>query len=83
MAHMGGTTFGWPISYDDLEASYSLAEQMYQVRGQTGQDPTEPPHSTAYSHPPVPDEPPIATLRKRLTAVGLHPSSLPLGRGPG
>ena len=79
LAHMGGTTPGWPISYDDLEASYSLAEQMYQVRGQTGQDPTEPPHSTAYSHPPVPDEPPIATLRKRLTAVGLHPSSLPLG----
>ena len=74
LAHMGGTTPGWPISYDDLEASYSLAEQMYQVRGQTGQDPTEPPHSTAYAHPPVPDEPPISALRKRLAAVGLHPA---------
>jgi choline dehydrogenase-like flavoprotein len=79
LAHIGGTTPGWPISYDDLEPCYSDAEQMYQVRGQTRDDPTEPPHSTAYSHPPVPDEPPIAALRKRLTKVGLHASSLPLG----
>jgi choline dehydrogenase-like flavoprotein len=79
LAHMGGITPGWPITYDDLEGSYGLAEQMYQVRGQIGQDPTEPHHSTAYSHPPVPDEPPIAALRKRLGSVGLHPSSLPLG----
>lgn len=77
--HMGGTTPGWPISYDDLEPCYSAAEQMYQVRGELGRDPSEPPHSTAYSHPPVPDEPPIAALRKRLEKVGLHPSSLPLG----
>lgn len=79
LAHMGGVTPGWPISYEDLEPAYSLAEKMYAVRGQIGQDPTEPPHSTAYSHPPVPDEPPIAALRKRLLRVGLHPSSLPLG----
>jgi choline dehydrogenase-like flavoprotein len=79
LTHMGGTTPGWPISYDDLEPCYSAAEQMYQVRGQIGQDPTEPSHSTAYSHPPVPDEAPISALRKRLTKVGLHASSLPLG----
>lgn len=79
LAHMGGTTPGWPISYDDLEPCYGAAEQMYQVRGQIGQDPTEPPHSTAYTHPPVPDEPPIADLRQRLAKVGLHPASLPLG----
>ncbi len=78
IAHMGGTTPGWPISYDDLEPCYGLAEALYHVRGQIGQDPTEPPHSSAYSHPPVPDEPPIAALRGRLAKVGLHPSSLPL-----
>jgi choline dehydrogenase-like flavoprotein len=77
--HMGGTTSGWPISYDDLEPSYGQAETLYEVRGRLGQDPTEPTHSTAYSHPPVPDEPPIAVLRKRLEKVGLRPSSLPLG----
>jgi choline dehydrogenase-like flavoprotein len=79
LAHMGGTTPGWPISYDDLEPSYGQAEKLYEVRGQIGQDPTEPPHSTAYAHPPVPDEAPIAALRARLATVGLHPSSLPLG----
>lgn len=79
LAHIGGTTPGWPISYDELEPSYARAEQMYHVRGQTGQDPTEPPRSTAYPHPPVPDEPPIAALRGRLAKVGLHPSYLPLG----
>jgi len=56
-----------------------MAEALYQVRGRIGQDPTEPPHSTAYPHPPVPDEAPIAALRKRLAKVGLHPSPLPLG----
>jgi choline dehydrogenase-like flavoprotein len=79
LSHMGGTTPGWPISYDDLEPCYAQAEKLYQVRGQIGQDPTEPPHSTAYAHPPVPDEAPIAALRNRLASVGLNPSSLPLG----
>jgi choline dehydrogenase-like flavoprotein len=79
LAHIGGTTPGWPISYDELEPCYAQAEEIYQVRGQIGHDPAEPPHSTAYAHPPVPDEPPIAALRKRLTKVGLHASSLPLG----
>ena len=79
LAHMGGTTPGWPITYEDLEQSYGQAEKLYEVRGQTGQDPTEPPRSSTYSHPPVPDEPPIAALRKRLEKVGLNPSSLPLG----
>lgn len=78
LRHMGGTTLGWPISYDDLEPFYGQAEKLYKVRGQIGQDPTEPPHSTSYAHPPVPDEPPIAALRQRLVKVGLHPSSLPL-----
>ena len=79
LAHMGGTTPGWPITYDDLEPAYAAAENLYAVRGQIGQDPTEPAHSTAYPHPPVPDEPPIAALRRRLAKVGLHPASLPLG----
>jgi choline dehydrogenase-like flavoprotein len=79
MVHMGGTTPGWPISYEELEPCYSEAERLYSVRGQLGEDPTEPAHSTAYAHPPVPDEPPIAALRKRLAKVGLHPASLPLG----
>ena len=79
LTHMGGTTPGWPISYDDLEPDYTTAEQLYAVRGQIGQDPTEPPHSAPYPFAPVPDEPAIADLRVRLASVGLHPASLPLG----
>ena len=77
--HIGGTTPGWPISYDTLEPYYQAAESLYQVRGCLGEDPSEPRHSGSYDFPPVPDEPSIADLRRRLQGVGLHPASLPLG----
>jgi choline dehydrogenase-like flavoprotein len=79
IAHFGGDTPGWPFAYEELEPWYGRAEQLYQVRGATGLDPTEPPHSEAYPFPPVPDEPAIATARERLKRVGLHPFPLPLG----
>ncbi len=79
MRHMGGTTPGWPISYDTLEPFYQQAEDMYQVRGVLGEDPSEPRHSGRYNFPPVPDEPSIADLRRRLAGAGVHPASLPLG----
>lgn len=79
LRHMGGTTSGWPISYDDLEPYYGKAEHLYAVRGQIGEDPTEPKHSLKYPFAPVPDEPAISDLRARLSSVGLHPASLPLG----
>ena len=77
--HLDGQTPGWPISYSDLEPFYQQAEHLYQVRGQIGEDPTEPTHSGTYDFPPVPDEADISDLRERLAKVGLHPSSLPLG----
>jgi choline dehydrogenase-like flavoprotein len=79
LRHMGGTTPGWPIAYDSLEPWYQRAEHLFEVRGSLGDDPTEPPHSGVYDHTPVPDEPAIADLRRRLKSVGLHPTSLPLG----
>ncbi|PLK68847.1 GMC family oxidoreductase [Rhizobium sp. TH135] len=77
--HMGGTTPGWPIGYDSLEPWYQQAEHLFEVRGTLGEDPTEPVHSGTYDQKPVPDEPAIADLRRRLKSVGLHPASLPLG----
>jgi choline dehydrogenase-like flavoprotein len=41
--HHGGISPGWPISYADLEPYYTQAERLYQVHGQRGEDPTEPP----------------------------------------
>lgn len=77
--HLGGTTPGWPVTYDEMEPWYQRAEELYRVRGDAGQDPTEPRHSGQYPFPPVPDEPSIADLRARLKRAGVMPSSLPLG----
>jgi choline dehydrogenase-like flavoprotein len=74
-----GATPGWPFDYTEIEPWYGRAEALYRVRGRLGEDPTEPPHSTDYDYPPVPDEPPIAALRQRLQRLGLKPFSLPLG----
>ncbi|WP_295529874.1 GMC family oxidoreductase [uncultured Thioclava sp.] len=79
LKHIGGTTPGWPITYEEMEPYYCMAEQMYSVRGKAGDDPTEPPRSADYPFGPLPDEPAIAELRKRLSSVGFHPSFLPLG----
>jgi choline dehydrogenase-like flavoprotein len=78
LEHAEGATPGWPIAYADLEPWYGAAERLFQVRGALGDDPTEPVHSTPYLHGPVPDEAPIARVRERLRAAGLHPFSLPL-----
>ncbi len=77
--HMGGVTQGWPFDYQVLEPFYQRAERLYQVRGCLGEDPSEPVHSGGYDFAPVPDEPAIADLRRRLQGAGLHPASLPLG----
>ncbi len=79
IAHAEGISPAWPFPYEELEPWYCLAEEMYQVRGAAGQDPTEPPHSRPYPFPPVPDEAPIAEVRARLKRAGVHPYSLPLG----
>jgi choline dehydrogenase-like flavoprotein len=77
--HFGGSTPGWPIAYDELEPWYQRAETLYRVCGALGDDPTEPFHSGNYPQPPVPHEPEIADLGRRLKRAGLHPAPLPLG----
>ncbi|OLP54942.1 GMC family oxidoreductase [Rhizobium rhizosphaerae] len=79
LQHQEGVSPAWPFAYEELEPWYSWAEQLYQVRGALGDDPTEPAHSKPYPYPPVPDEPAIADVRARLKRAGLHPASLPLG----
>ena len=51
--HHGGMSPAWPISYEDLEPYYTEAEHLYQVHGARGADPTEPPASGPYPHPPI------------------------------
>lgn len=76
--HMDGASPGWPMSYDELSPWYDAAEDVFRVRGSATDDPTEPRHEKPYSYPPVPDEPAIAAVRRRLEKAGVHPASLPL-----
>ena len=73
MEHADGDTPAWPFRYDELEPWYDEAERLYQVRGDSGEDPTEPPRSRALPFPPVPDERADRRARERLRAIGLHP----------
>lgn len=76
--HLGGMTPGWPFDYATLAPWYARAEALYQVRGNCALDPTEPHHDAPYPFPPIPHEPAIADLARRLQAIGLHPAPLPL-----
>jgi choline dehydrogenase-like flavoprotein len=79
LTHHDGISPAWPISYDDLEPYYTLAEQLYQVHGARGEDPTEPPASAPYPHPAVSHEPRIQQLSDDLAANGFHPFHAPCG----
>ena len=50
-SHHDGISPAWPISYDEMEPYYTQAEQLYQVHGARGEDPTEPPASAPYPFP--------------------------------
>jgi choline dehydrogenase-like flavoprotein len=77
--HEGGISPAWPISYDELEPYYTQAEQLYQVHGARGEDPTEPPSSAPYPHPAVSHEPRIQQLSDDLAAAGYRPFHAPCG----
>src|SRR5262245_30287602 len=77
--HHGGISPAWPISYTDLEPYYTKAEQLYQVHGQRGEDPTEPMAGAPYPHPPVSHEPRIQQLSDDFARLGLRPFHTPLG----
>jgi choline dehydrogenase-like flavoprotein len=79
LRHHDGTSPAWPISYDDIEPYYTLAEQHYEVHGARGEDPTEPHASAPYPYPAVSHEPRIQQLSDDLEAAGYHPFHAPCG----
>jgi choline dehydrogenase-like flavoprotein len=79
LVHADGISPAWPISYDEMEPYYTAAEQLYQVHGARGEDPTEPPASAPYPFPAVSHEPRIQQLSDDLAAKGLHPFHAPCG----
>jgi choline dehydrogenase-like flavoprotein len=76
--HLDGVSPAWPISYDTLAPFYDRAECMYQVHGQHGIDPTEPPRGP-FPHPPIAHQPRMSRMVEELRGQGLHPAPLPLG----
>ena len=79
LRHHDGLSPAWPISYDELEPYYTLAESYYQVHGARGEDPTEPHASAPYPYPAVSHEPRIQKLSDDLAASGHHPFHAPCG----
>src|SRR5208283_4291232 len=79
LKHHDGISPAWPISYEDMEPYYTKAEQLYQVHGARGEDPTEPPASAPYPHPAVSHEPRIQQLSDDFQKAGLHPFHAPCG----
>jgi len=79
LRHRDGISPAWPVSYEEMEPYYTLAEQRYSVRGARGEDPTEPPASAPYPFPAVSHEPRIQQLADRLEAAGHHPFHAPCG----
>ena len=77
LKHHDGISPAWPITYDELEPYYTEAENLYQVHGERGGDPTEPPASAPYPAPPVSHEPRIAKLYNDLKAAGYRPFQAP------
>ena len=77
--HQDGISPAWPISYADLEPYYTRAENLYQVHGARGEDPTEPPASAPYPFPAVSHEPRIQQLHDDLARAGFRPFHTPCG----
>ncbi|HEX2439353.1 MAG TPA: GMC family oxidoreductase [Methylomirabilota bacterium] len=79
LKHWGGVSPAWPMTYEEMEPYYTRAEHLYQVRGERGVDPTDPPASAPYRHGPVSHEPRIQQLSDDFARLGLRPFHVPLG----
>jgi choline dehydrogenase-like flavoprotein len=77
--HAGGISPAWPVSYDEFEPWYSTAEQLYQVHGNEGEDPTEGHHSQPYPWPAVSHEPRLQEIHDDLAKGGYQPFHAPCG----
>ena len=79
LRHADGLSPAWPLSYDDFEPWYSKAEQLYQVHGNGGEDPSEGHRSEPYPWPAVSHEARIQEISDGLAKGGYHPFHAPCG----
>jgi choline dehydrogenase-like flavoprotein len=76
--HKTGISPEWHLKYSDFEPYYTQAEQLYEVHGKAGQDPTEPFRSQDYAFPAVSHEPRIQEIHDALASKGYQPFYAPL-----
>ncbi|WP_293187086.1 MULTISPECIES: NAD(P)-binding protein [unclassified Microcoleus] len=67
VTHQDGISPEWAVKYADFEPYYAQAEQLYDVHGQAGLDPTEPTRSQPYPYAPVRHEPRMQELANAFT----------------
>ena len=79
LKHVDGISPAWPLSYDDFEPWYTRAEQLYQVHGNGGEDPTEGHRSAPYPWPAVSHEDRIQQIADGLAKGGWQPFHAPCG----
>ena len=79
LKHVDGISPAWPLSYDDFEPWYTRAEQLYQVHGNGGEDPTEGHRSAPYPWPAVSHEDRIQQIADGLAKGGWRPFHAPCG----
>jgi len=73
---MKGTGFAdWPITYEELEPYYTMADWEIGVSGAPG--PFDPPRSKPYPSPPLPLKSSGAILEKGAKAIGLNAQVAP------
>src|SRR4029079_17030935 len=67
----------WPIGYAELEPHYGAAEALLEVHGHAGDDPHEPPRSTAFPFPSAALTAPDRPRSEAASALGFHPFHIP------
>jgi len=77
--HRDGFSPEWPIKYRDWENYYTQAEEVYEVHGKAGEDPTEPWRAKDYPFPPISHEPRIKEVFEILKTRGIKPYPAPMG----
>ena len=68
----------WPYTYPDLEPYYTHAEQLLNIAGEAGTDPTEPYRSSSYPQKLNDLSHTSQTIRNAAQQLGLKPFRLPL-----
>lgn len=74
----GANLADWPISYEELEPYYTLAEQAYGVSGSAGANPFGAPRQAAYPNPPHVYRPASRLIAAGAGKLGLHAFPIPM-----